>query len=1537
MHLQPRPVKTLAWFYEKCVAARMNWADAVLNSNVVMKAVQDLAAGNKNYPEETKFPFYMLFQNETVKNFPTPRGLSYLLGHLAGVYGVPTIVPMSVDTNWKDPYGKNGYSLFIDQPGTMLPQIGHSRSWDILKPGLTIRLTLLTSILGAFNDIELDDTMLKKDAEDVAEFDHLLAMKYCSDDLSRKELERVYNPMTFPQMKQRYPNIDWVMLLTETTQLAPNVTRRILADPNYQFIVMEPEMLQRLSDALGESSKFVSPRTVVNYIYSQLLAAYSSFLPIPMMDSNNPNNNLTILEHIPTKTRPPPPRPRSIWPERPIYKQQQYDDEQAAQFSCAAESINTLKYANGRMFIDKIYPTQKSRKELRENVGKMISGILVGFRSMIDQLNWMTPASKLGAYKKIDHLVKNIGYPDWITDDEKLTKSYEGLDIRIGKDDYFTILQKVIAWKIGDHWNMLFDRSPDREDFSAPLGSANAWYQPQLNSITLPASILHSPFYHPDLPTAVNFGAMGMIVGHELTHGFDDMGVQWDGLGVLDGWMDYPSEVGFRQMADCVVEEYGRFCPFNKTEHGDVACVDGAATQGENIADNGGIRAAFRAYRNHINLHGPDPQLPDEQLQEFTSDQLFFMSFAQIWCQVPDDEASLRSQLMFDVHSPSMYRVWGTIQNFPAFKDAFHCPSSPYAPDKHCDVWVSEPDSSHGEPVVKTELNVRQNEPISPNNFEEYSAYKVAADYYKESVNTSVDPCTDFFQYACGKYDKPVSFGVGRAKIDENIAKKLYSPEYDATIKSSKALTKGKSFIDACVETAKDSSKNQQILATENYLLPRVNKLANYLGSNFTYVFGGEVSHRPDKTQLANALGYLSFDQGIDTFVTPMVDTNWPQPKEGYTMFLDQNTAFMSKSYYKPSAFTTIKKSYVNSATKIIATFAKAQNLRIDETKLKDDIRGLIEFEQMIALSYSTDDDTRRTYSRSWNPVDIEWLAEYSFVDWKVYMKQVPNVAQEVVQMPTFMVSVSEPEQLEKMTRDYGTWDQTKLVNYLFMRLVLSNAQYLPSYASGFDEMPEEPLVLGRRRPHFRFPKSNTVEDTQLHCVGLANQLMPYAIGRVYIDYEYPDNNKKQLIRKTTGNMMQNIIHSFQGMLDSLDWMTQKTKRKALEKTLDIVQNIAFPDWIMDNQKLDDYYKEIDFNVTQENYYDMWTKLIVFNIALVYKQLTAKEADRRDFLGQPATVNAWYMPELNSITFPAGILQPPYFHPLWPTSVNYGGLGVVAGHELIHGFDDQGVQWGPGGEMSLPSCGECTGWMDKNSTAGFKAMAECVIDEYNKFCPLDPSQFTPNCVNGANTQGENIADNGGIHTAFRAYRTHIALNGPDPLLPDRLFGQFTHDQLFFLSFAQVWCENRRSDDRLYQQLMVDPHSPAMYRVFGTIQNYPAFREAYNCPLETQYAPEQHCNVWMTRLFFLLSGCIAFVDSLNNFLVQGRADTLKVLRKIVRDRDAKVVPFDPFPNANVAWQATVPKDLQSRKLHKSFRGQQSTKVASAGRAESGRSL
>ncbi|CAJ0937758.1 unnamed protein product, partial [Mesorhabditis belari] len=257
-----------------------------------------------------------------------------------------------------------------------------------------------------------------------------------------------------------------------------------------------------------------------------------------------------------------------------------------------------------------------------------------------------------------------------------------------------------------------------------------------------------------------------------------------------------------------------------------------------------------------------------------------------------------------------------------------------------------------------------------------------------------------------------------------------------------------------------------------------------------------------------------------------------------------------------------------------------------------------------------------------------------------------------------------------------------------------------------------------------------------------------------------------------------------------------------------------------------------------DTYYTILDKLTVFNLWTQYNQLTATSTDRTDFLGQPGIVNAWYQPELNSITFPAGILRPPFFHPEWPASLNYGGMGLVAGHELTHGFDDQGVQWNGVGALNT--------WMTDASKKGFDDMAKCIIDEYSSFCPLKGTNYTPQCLNGENTQGENIADNGGIHSAFRAYQVHKNLNGPDAQLNERVLGQFSHDQLFFLNFGQVWCQMDETPDQYFRQIMVDPHSPANYRVFGAIQNFPAFRSAFNCPVGATYSPEKHCDVWVPK-------------------------------------------------------------------------------------------
>ncbi|MFH4973538.1 hypothetical protein AB6A40_000247 [Gnathostoma spinigerum] len=317
---------------------------------------------------------------------------------------------------------------------------------------------------------------------------------------------------------------------------------------------------------------------------------------------------------------------------------------------------------------------------------------------------------------------------------------------------------------------------------------------------------------------------------------------------------------------------------------------------------------------------------------------------------------------------------------------------------------------------------------------------------------------------------------------------------------------------------------------------------------------------------------------------------------------------------------------------------------------------------------------------------------------------------------------------------------------------------------------------------------------------------------------------------------MNDVAKSFKSMVDWVDWMDDESKKGAHGKIADLHVNLAYPDLIMDDTELSIYYRNLCFT-SKDTYFTMIDKMKAFNLHKINSLLLKDGYDRRDFSGPVGAVNAWYMPKLNSITLPAGILRQPFFDENWPASMNYGGIGVVAGHELTRGFGDRGVQWDGQGRL-------CD-WMEEKSKEGFKKMAKCVIEEYNKFCPLQNSSCYPQCVNGEQTQEENIADNGGIRAAFKGYREHVSLNGPDPQLPGRLMSRFSHDQLFFLSFARVWCEKPYSHRQPYQELMVDPHTPAKYRVFGAIQNFPEFRAAFNCPAGSKYGPEpgKFCPVW----------------------------------------------------------------------------------------------
>ena len=213
-----------------------------------------------------------------------------------------------------------------------------------------------------------------------------------------------------------------------------------------------------------------------------------------------------------------------------------------------------------------------------------------------------------------------------------------------------------------------------------------------------------------------------------------------------------------------------------------------------------------------------------------------------------------------------------------------------------------------------------------------------------------------------------------------------------------------------------------------------------------------------------------------------------------------------------------------------------------------------------------------------------------------------------------------------------------------------------------------------------------------------------------------------------------------------------------------------------------------------------------------------------------STINAYYNPTVNEIVFPAAILQPPFFHKDYPKATNFGAIGVVIGHELTHGFDDQGSQYDRFGNLQ--------DWWSPAVRAGFAEETRCLSEEYTAYT-IDGEH-----ENGNLTLGENIADNGGLTSAHKAYDTWRRSQGGAGYEEPRLPGlrQLSPEQLFFTSFASVWCGNTRPE-RAHMLLHADVHSPAKYRVIGTLSNSEAFAEAFSCPAGSNMVPERRCKVW----------------------------------------------------------------------------------------------
>uniref|UniRef100_F1KQT8 Neprilysin-1 n=1 Tax=Ascaris suum TaxID=6253 RepID=F1KQT8_ASCSU len=1419
----PRPVQQLFAYYDTCKQALENWDDITTGATYLKSKLQMLQSA-------TGISFPMLNQNQPDPQMPDKKLMGKILGYMDTVLRTPTLITSYVDTNWRNPHSPQAYLLQVDQSTLTYSLSYYMKTWS------SIEASYRNSIIRWMNQLQpgLDQTKLANDVDAILQLELTIAYDLMVDDTTRRKFARSYNLYTIAEASKTFELVDWSeYMLQLSTHADPNV-QTMMKSEEFEFSILEPAMLTKFARYIQTGK--ITARTLINYFNYRIVDTFSGYLPTAGSKSNDEVKSALDMD---VGWRGP--KPRTIIRDIPISKA-----VTSYETRCAARTISLLRYANARVYVDAKYPSAEERVQMRQEFANLMETVLIAFRNMIDQLTWMSAYSKKGAYGKIDYLVKNVAYPDFIMDDTALTNYYAALDIST-TDSYTELDEKIYIFNMRTSYASLTSNGTERDDFLLGPGLVNAWYQPSLNSITFPAGIMQQPFYDRKWPVSLNYGSMGVIVGHELTHGFDDQGVQWDGTGVLYQWMDSNSYSSFEEMAYCVVTEYGKFCPLPSTYQ--PRCLDGYNTQGENIADNGGMQAAYRAYRNYQNLNGPDPLLNDPIMRQFTHDQLFFMGYAQIWCQIAPTYEELQEQILTDVHSPSLYRVLGTVQNFPAFRAAFNCPlNTKYAPQEHCDVWVNPIKGSYGIPDVSKAddiLNVPKPSQIQPDQTEKYNAYMGAVNFFQESMNISEDPCNNFYEYVCGNHKKATSFRYGDQMNFHTLGEQMELPKYASPSMPPSAVDKAVTFYKKCKETRANFTN---YISDGSIIKSVIDNFKAASGLEFSMVLSQNAQGPQSLTPviLGKAIGLLSA-QGVHTLLTPMVDTNWPTAKT-FFLFVDQSTLYYAKTYYSPLAWPTIDATYKADTIDLFNQFAQLFNVILDQNRLSTDVDKLLELEIDLAQQYSTNDSVRRQYRRSWNPTNVITATnEYGFVDFAAYFAALATNYPELdafFKTPAFQFSAMEPEMFKKLSTDFATqFDSNVVANYFFYRLLAANREYLPKPV-GYRMRTKQPEQSGfGRRPRpgrsFEMMAAAKYTDVQTQCAYESVYAMQFATGRIFADYRYPSAATVQRINSSVNAIMDNILKSFQGMVDRLKWMDDTSKAAAYGKITDTVVNVISPPFIFDNAQLNDFYERLSFEAN-DGYIEMRRKLDQFDYVETYKVIMNNYlVDRHQFFLPPAVINAWYQPEMNSITFPAAILNQPFYDENWPASLNYGAFGLVAGHELTHGFDDQGVQWDGIGALS--------DWLSESSAEGFRNMADCVVNEYDGFCPLNGTGKVPACVNGDQTQGENIADNGGIHAAWRGYKDYVALNGPDPQLPDPLFSKLTHDQLFFMSFAAVWCEIPRSTDDLYTQIMTDAHSPSKYRVFGTIQNFPAFREAFNCPVDSAYAPSKHCSVWVPEV------------------------------------------------------------------------------------------
>ena len=435
-----------------------------------------------------------------------------------------------------------------------------------------------------------------------------------------------------------------------------------------------------------------------------------------------------------------------------------------------------------------------------------------------------------------------------------------------------------------------------------------------------------------------------------------------------------------------------------------------------------------------------------------------------------------------------------------------------------------------------------------------------------------------------------------------------------------------------------------------------------------------------------------------------------------------------------------------------------------------------------------------RDVQKSYNPMSTEQIVKaYSGFDFKAYYEAVGIPAQDkiIVQQPSYFAGFS------KLFKD------TKidvLKDYLAAQILTGASGSLSDdfYAATFDFYSTQMSGITEQRPRWK------------RAMDVPNGVLGEAVGQMYVAKYFPESSKQKML-----DLVKNLQISLGQHIDSLEWMSEATKAKAREKLGSFIVKIGYPDKWKDYSTL-----KID---PELSYYENRKAASAWYVADNLSKL-GKPTDPTEWGMTPQTVNAYYNPTTNEICFPAAILQKPFFDPEADDPVNYGGIGVVIGHEMSHGFDDQGSMFDASGNM--------VNWWTAEDKAKFDALGDKLVAQF------DEVEILPGVhANGRYTLGENIGDHGGLSIAFTAMEN--AVKGPDPMIDG-----FTRAQRFYLSYGAIWAQNI-TDQEKARLTNMDPHSLAQNRVNVSVRNFETFFEAFDIEEgDPMFRPEEErVHIW----------------------------------------------------------------------------------------------